>query len=267
MDNKLFKETFSAVYAPEATVTEVLRMTEKKKAGGLGRGVVRAVLIAAIVLALAVSVYAATEITQAIRRQNRKPNHEALTAGDVQTDDEAYFTPTYPSGDSYEKRMHEVRLEVEMYPDAPETVDIFYMLQVSQEYTQIHGYLYHERISVNYSWSTPEGIIDFKQTAGADFDPSEVVDVVWTKPGVAPEVEVTWIAGLKGYLVREEPAQDSIGRTTFHWSDGDYLFRLQVPYEYTDAQLEKLISGIQPMENIRPYLIGMTAEEIEQAMK
>ncbi len=267
MDKKLFKETFSAVYAPEATKAEVLKMTEKKKAAGLGRGVMRAVLVAAIILALAATVYAATEITQAIRRQNRQPNPDALTAGDVQTDDQAYFTPTYPSGDSYEKRKHEIRLEVEMYPDAPASVDVFYLPRVSQEYSQIHGYLYRDRISVNYSWRTPEGIIDFEQTAGANFDPSQVVDVVWTQPGAAPEVEVTWLAGLKGYLVREAPSQDSSGRTTFHWSDGDHLFRLQVPYGYTDAQLEELIFGIQPVENIRPYLIGMTAEEIEQSLQ
>lgn len=263
MDNKLFKETFSAVHAPDTTIEEVLKMTDKKKSGGFGRGMARAVLIAAIVLALAATVFAAAEI----RNQNRDPNRDAVKAGSVETDDEVWFTPTNTAGNSYERRMHEIYLDVEMYPDAPQSVDVFYLPQVPEDHGQIHGYLYRDRMSVSYSWKAPGEFIDFAQTAGANYDPSEVIDVIWTKQGVEPEVELTEIAGMKGYLVREEPTEDSSGRRTFHWSDGNYLFRLQVPYEYTDAQLEKMVSGVQPVEDVRPYLIGMTAEEKEEALK
>ena len=65
MDKKLFQETFSAVHASNAVISEVLEMTRERKTNGCGA--LRKILIAAVaVMLIATTVFAASAIHNAL---------------------------------------------------------------------------------------------------------------------------------------------------------------------------------------------------------
>lgn len=213
-------------------------------------------LVAAIVAGLAVTAGAAPLI------------RNALLGGKVETDDRAWFTATNPeNGNSYELRQHEITLDVEFDEDAPIKIKTFYIPQIPEGYKQIYGYLYSGSW-VKFTWASEDYTHDitFWQTAGGAAGPDDLLEYVHTVPGDAPKTELRTFAGIQGYLIEEKPVAELHGSWIFYWSDGDYLFRLSMPYEYTDAQIEETITNIYAVEDITPYLIDMTDQEIGEAL-
>ncbi|MBQ3215556.1 MAG: hypothetical protein IJB11_05495, partial [Oscillospiraceae bacterium] len=72
---------------------------------------------------------------------------------------------------------------------------------------------------------------------------------------------------IEGYLVEEPTLGNNYGERKFYWSDGDYLFCLQVPCDFTDAQLEEMVTSVQLVEDIKPYLSTMTEQEIKDIFR
>lgn len=247
MDKKLFQETFSSIHASEALKTEVMNMQQKRS-----RSILRTALIAAAIVVLsATTVLAATQ----------------LGKSRVQTDDYLSYTPTDPSGNSWAVQTHRMYLDMEFGSNAPKSIEVFFLPQVPEDYIQVHGYLYKDSIVAQYFWNAPEeaqGDISFSQWAGGSVDRTALEETLFTEPDApTPEIRQITLAGIAGYGVDVEPVLDEPGQRLFFWSDGQYLFRLQAPGSYTDAQLEALVESVQPVEDIRPWLIEMTEADIQ----
>jgi len=255
MDKQQFRETFSQVHTPEATVREVLNMSSQKKYANHSHRVLRLALIAAIVLVMiAGSVLAADQI-------RKKMGTQDIGGAYLETDGQ---------GNSQQVQPHEVYFEAIIHEDAPDAVTEFYLPQLPEGYTQYHGYLYKDNMIVQYGWKLPEAPgqgFFFSQEAGGVYQLEEAIDIIHTKPGMQPEAGVATIAGIDGYLVRNEPVGNLSGSRIFYWSDGKYVFRLEVPYEYTEQQLAEMVASVQLVEDIRPSLIGMTEKEKDTALK
>ena len=257
MDKQKFQETFSHIHASERILTEVLKMkgTKNRRNGRVLRGVL---IAACLLLLVTATILAAPEI------------YRVLGGGRVVTDEELWETPTDASGNSYSHQRHEIFLDLPIREDAPTSVSRFYLPQIPEDYGQYHGYLYKDAMTVQYRWKAPESYlrdIAFEQMAGGSVNLAECADVVWTNAGEEPDAAFVTLGGIEGYLVNGRPVAGISGGRVFFWTDGDYLFRLQAPYDYTDAQLAALIESVAEVSEIRPYLIGMTDAEKDAALR
>ncbi|MBQ7344778.1 MAG: hypothetical protein IJW45_01790 [Oscillospiraceae bacterium] len=214
-------------------------------------------LVAAVVAGLTVTAVAAPAI------------RNALFGGKVETDDTMWITPTDPAdGSSYEISSHEVTLAVDMDADAPKTIGTYYLPRVPEGMEQVAGHILGDPLgSVTQFWWIQDtvGDIHFVQKAGGSLQPEDLRESVSTSYGTIPEAELRTFAGIQGYLIDALPIGDGlVGDRIFFWSDGQYLFRLEVPYEYTDDQLEEMVASVQPVEDITPHLVTMSQEEMER---
>lgn len=209
----------------------------------------RVALIAAVVAGLAVTAAAAPLIRNALRGAQMK------------TDDSAWFTPTNAStGESQQVQSHDITLEVEFNENAPGSIMTYYITpEIPPEFRQYHGHIYKGAMCAQYGWITEnkDKMIFFEQWAGNAVEPGDLVVNVYTNPGEVPQNGLKTIGGIQGYLVEQPTVGDDPGRRIFCWSDGDYLFRLEVPGDYTDAQLESMVAAVHPVEDITPYLLNM----------
>ena len=254
MDKQKFQETFSHIHASERLKTEVLQMKRKERRNA--RRILRGVLVAACLLAL----IAATIIAAPKLYKNR---------GHVVTDEGLWATPTDADGNSDVMHQHKVYLDFDLRQEAPKRITRFYLPQIPEDYVQYHGYLYKDNMLVQYRWKAPdsyENDIAFYQEAGGSVDLTECVDVVWTEPEKKPETNFSTLGSIDGYLIDSAPVGELSGHRVFYWTDGDYLFRLEAPYSYTDEQLSALVESVQELSHVRPYLIGMTEAEKDAAL-
>lgn len=218
-------------------------------------------LVAAVVAGLAVSAAAAPAI------------RNAIFGAKVEKDKHVWISATDPAdGSSYEMNVYDIRLELEVDENAPDSIEVFYVPEVPEELVQIKGHIHPlegENALTQFWWINEETDSDifFSQQAGGSLTPEDLTEHVSTALGGAPSTKLCTIAEIDGYLIDVRPVGDGIGGDRiFYWSDGQYLFRLEVPYEYSDAQLEELVASVQPVEDIVPYLSTMTQQELEDAI-
>lgn len=244
------EKLFEAIGGLDDTMIAEAETTVKKHTRRIGWKVV---LVAAIIAGLAVSAGAAPLI------------RNALLGGKMETDDTSWFTPTNPvDGSSHEIRQFEITLDVDMDKDAPKEIETFYVPRIPENVPQYLGRIYGNN-SAQYGWyskDSDQGFF-FCQQAGGSIRKEDLDYHMYAVPGDQPMAELRTFAGIEGYLVAAKPVGDEDGDRVFFWSDGDYLFRLEVPYEYTDAQLEEVIASVKPEEDIVRYLRDMTDQEIE----
>ena len=234
----------------------MLAETENTGEGCTRRMGWRVALIAAVVAGLAVTAGVAPLI------------RNALLGGKLETDDTAYFTPTDPTtGESHQEQRHEITLDVAFNEDAPKSIETYYITpEIPEEFKQYHGHIYKDAMCAQYGWIV-EGTdrdIFFEQYAGGIVEPGDLVVSVYTRPGEVPKHGLKTIAGIQGYLIEKPTIESDYGERIFCWSDGDYLFKLQVPCDYSDEELEEMVACVQPVEDITPYLSTMTAGEVEK---
>ncbi|MBE6923944.1 MAG: hypothetical protein E7466_01720 [Ruminococcaceae bacterium] len=216
-------------------------------------------LIAAVVAGLAITAVATPQI------------RNALKGGKLETEDTVWLSPTNPiDGTSYEMRHHEIRLDVEFNEDAPESIENYYIPpEIPDEYTQYLGHIMKDGMFTQFGWIV-EGTdrdICFYQWAGNSVPSEALVVDITTEPDAVPKHGLRTINGIEGYLVEEPTLGNNYGERKFYWSDGDYLFCLQVPCDFTDAQLEEMVTSVQLVEDIKPYLSTMTEQEIKDIFR
>lgn len=206
-------------------------------------------LIAAVVTGLAITAVAAPQI------------YNALKDAKVETDDTVWISATNPAdGSSYEMKNHKVTLEVEFQQNAPRSIESYYMVSgIPDAFAQFMGHIMKNGISTQFGWIVDgtDRDICFYQWAGGSITPETLEFEVTTAPEVVPMHGIKTIAGIQGYLVEVPTLGDNFGEREFYWSDGVYLFCLQVPCDYSDAQLEQMVASIQPVEDITPYLVSV----------
>ena len=253
MDKQLFRETFSAVHASNEVISEVLGMAKERKVIDFGRSGPRKILItAAMVLLIATTVFAASAI------------HNAVVGGSLKKEGVSF---TLMNDSNEELNRYEVWLDVDMNEDAPKNIETYYMPVLADEYQQYFGYVYWQSAAV-YRWTYGEeswgNDVRFWQTAGSAFYADQAIAWVYTLPEETPEAKMVELNGIQGYLVGDS---FGYGSKSFFWSDGDYLFQLDVPDEYTNDDIASLLQSIVTVEDIEPYCVSMTKEEYEKYAK
>ena len=253
MDKQLFRETFSAVHASNEVISEVLGMAKERKVKDFGRSGPRKILIAAaMVLLIATTVFAASAI------------HNAVVGWALKNKGVSF---TLMNDSNEELNRYEVWLDVDMNEDAPKNIETYYMPVLADEYQQYFGYVYWQSAAV-YRWTYGEeswgNDVRFWQTAGGAFYADQAIAWVYTLPEETPEAKMVELNGIQGYLVGDS---FGYGSKSFFWSDGDYLFQLDVPDEYTNDDIASLLQSIVTVEDIEPYCVSMTKEEYEKYAK
>lgn len=242
---------FEAIGGLDDSIIAETETVSRKRSGRIMK---RTLLVAALVAGLAISAGAAPLI------------RNALLGGKLETSTQPVFLATDPAtGKSPELRSHKITLKVEFNEDAPKSIETYYITpDIPVEYKQYRGHIYKDEMCAQFGWIV-EGAgrdIFFSQTAGNAVQPGDLVVSVHTAPGQMPEHGLRTFAGIQGYLVDEPTVEYDYGKREFYWSDGDYLFCLQVPIDYTDAQLEQMVASVRPVEDITPYLSTMTDQEV-----
>ncbi len=249
MDKYEFQDAFSAVRASDTLRQEVINMTETKRKPI--RLTTKILIAAAIIALLATTAVAAPTVIAAIKGSRT----EYLHSNTGRQDD-------WPNADQNDDT-YNVYLNIELNPDAPDDVLVHYLPDIPAEYTQYHGF--QSDIERLYAWCTDENAgwdlvhedeIIFVQWPGGLFNDRKEQGIDWicwiTVPeGTKPVEKIVELGGISGYLVE---TTYGFGSRIFFWSDGDYVFKLEVPDEYTDQQLAALIESVHIVENIDPYI-------------
>ena len=155
--------------------------------------------------------------------------------------------------------------------DAPSEVVDFYVPHLSNEYRLDMGMIYDGLdngpiglTGFHFKSLNGEKGITFSQYADLHDDIRDnkiSVPMGITTDGKEPTVTEAVYGGMMGYLVSESMN----GATYFVWCDGNYVYELMI---YTSTTvLDELVESVKYVENIRPYLVGMTEEEIDASLK
>lgn len=251
LNEKNFREAFEPLHASDELAKEVLKMTQQNE-NRSPRWVLRTAMVAALVAMLATTVYAAPMIINAI-------------FGEV-TGVEEFFTPTSPSGESEIKTGYEITLEMNLNENAPEVIETFYMPDMPEEYIHSFGYAYagydfDNLGKVTYGWDTQTGekmAVMLDQMSAEGFFHNRVISV-HTQMAEGPQMEQTVLGGVEGFLV-----QTPDDWSWFIWSNGDYVFRLAVRAGITLDQMEQIVTSVQAVDDVTPYLISMTEDELDK---
>lgn len=243
MDKKEFQDTFSAVRASNSLRLEVMNMTKKK------RSILPKLLIAAAIIALLCTTALAS---QAIIG--------SFTHGDlVEGGGENLGTlpPEHGPKDTYE-----LYLDFEANPDAPENIETFYMIAPGEDFVLQEGHTdtWYDGEAPSrpsdfavYRWQQEDADswILFQQGITGRHDSDVPWQTVFVEEGQEPQVLETELGGVKGYLIeqyRELPTR------VFLWTDGDYMFQLEVPGNFADDQIASLLKGMTAVADISPYI-------------
>ncbi len=241
MDNRLFHDTFCQVRASDDLRLEVLEMTEKSEKQP-SRLLPKVLLVAAIIALLTTTAFAASAI------------FHALKGGDTEFISGGWYAPT---GSPYNKGpydAYEVYIDIEIDPDAPKTIEMCYMPEMRDNYVPYFG---AELNGVNqFGWTNGlrnyDDEILFFQFAGGMIDLNDPVACLHIPAGENPKTTLTDLEGISGYLV-EDPM--FYGRRWFYWTDGQYVFQLAVPDEYSEEQLTEIVKSVHYVPSIEPYLV------------
>ena len=252
MNKQEIQGAFSKIHVSDGLVEEVLSMKNEKKQICFSGQLARVAVIAAVIATLlATTAFAANTI------------YNALRGASTSTDGAVAVEPTGGNGGSY--NYHKIRVDVDMNVNAPRSIEKYYLPQLDSGYVQYFGFVYKDRMSAYYAWTYGEenweDEVRLWQHAGGNYDPSEVITVVHSKPGEPPETKMVELAGIQGYL-----AEDVFlyGTRHFIWSDGDYIFDLEVPDEYSDEDIAAVLESMTEVKDILPYCVSMTAEDREE---
>ena len=246
MNKQELKAAFSKIHASDDLVKEVLAMKKEHKTVKFGRKLFMAAVVAAL---LATAVLATPSA------------FNALSGGSIDTDGTLYVGPT-GADDEGPWNSYDVYVDVDMNPNAPKSIETYCMPTLGSGYVPYEGAVYKNQSASYFSWTNGEknfeDWVEFYQIAGGNYDPQESYASVRTEPGVTPETKLVELAGIQGYLV-EDLARN--GCREFLWSDGNYLFHLIVPDEYTDEDITKVLESVVEVEDILPYCVSMTEED------
>lgn len=251
MNKELFHQTYSQIRASDPLKKEVLNLKQRKHSR---KGLRTALIAAALVMLFTTTALAAAH----------------LGRSQVETDDYLSYTPTDANGDSFAVQTHRVSVDLQPDPNAPTSITAFYLPELPEGYTQYHGFLYKDNVVVQYRWKEADGFsrdISLTQWAGGLDEESVTHYTIYTAPDAPTPIlrEVTW-GGLTGLTVDSQNVAGLRGERIFFWTDGSYVFHLTAPVDFSDEQMDHLLSSIREVENIRPWLIGMSEAQITSVL-
>lgn len=226
-------------------------MEDKAKKRPCSR-ILRNVLVAAVVIAmLAVTAVAAPAV------------YEGIT-GAWHTEEWVFYSPTDAYGNSPVHKLQYYDINIQVDQDAPEEIETYYLPQMSEEYELFFGNLYggievRRRMRMHCAWSDEEAInsVAFCQTSKYSLDRSKESVPLY---GDASEVYQTELGGVEGLLILTPEATGDFQKY-FFWTDGEYLFEMRFAWHITEEEMDRIISSVHVVEDIRPYMISSESEE------
>ena len=252
-----FQNAFSSIHASEDTLLEVLSMTNERKHSNRW---IRITIAAAIIACLLTTTALAAPIIYERVIGNGEVNATVTSSWYAET-------PSDPNGNSVTGTNYQIKLDVAMHENPPTEIETYYMPQLPAQYSQQFGYAYaglnHDQLdTILCYWGASEetASIHFSQSSAHAYEMDGMGFNLFLKDGHEPLLDPVKLGNVDGYLI-EAPDDPYDGVKYFCWSDGDYVFYLRFPITFTEEQMSDIIATVQPVEEIRPYLITMTDEE------
>ena len=180
-------------------------------------------------------------------------------------------TPTR-DGVSHSGQKHNVSFRLPLNEGAPELIEQYYFPNVPEMYEQSFGMAYDGQkrdrlMKLDFFWDVPNGQkkgIRFSQKSVATLEDSEIHKVLITPPGTKPELIEVTLGGVDGLLLADHPMPGKADYQYFYWSDGNYVFSMWFPLDFTEEQMGEMIASVREVEDIRPYLISMEEKDIKE---
>jgi len=176
---------------------------------------------------------------------------------------------TDENGISVSGNLYTFYVNIPLEQGAPATVEEFYLPQVPEGYSQFYGVLHGGLHTPYFVWKTQEDkTITFEQVADLDYGEDTIPDGMVNYPvsilvdSGEPFMTKATYGGMEGTFIPDSMK----GRNYFFWSDGRYAYQLYVSDGFTDEELHELVGSVRRVEDIRPYLISMTEEEIDASL-
>ena len=184
-------------------------------------------------------------------------------------DDVAFATDD--NGVSPSGKQYTFYLDFILDESAPSEVVSFYLPQMSRDYTLDMGHIYDGEDNgpiglTTFHWKSLKGEKGITFFQYADLHDGICDDKISVPIGIVteygePKISEAVYGGMNGYLVSGSLS----GEVYFVWSDGIYVYQLML---YTsELMLDELVVSVKQVEDIRPYLVGMTDEDIEASLK
>lgn len=161
----------------------------------------------------------------------------------------------------------DVTPEVDIPADAPETIETFYVpLYLAEHWEAVPREQNREtpaaRSDTWLQWQSADGdVVSFWQTACPGYEGQYPYDTVPTGYEDDYEIGEVQYGGLNLWCITVRPSQAETaegaetleGFRKFYWSDGQYLFMLETPYDMGDGVLEQIFASVAPVEDLTPY--------------
>lgn len=226
-------------------VNESLLAETEQRMHGVRRNLRWMALVPAAVIALAISVAAATGLISVPIIDSKITEEE--TVSPIVFVDGSGIVEGGVMG-------YNVYMEVDAKENAPETVESVYTLNIPVRQDQVTYSYYQDSTEYQSGWflSTYKLIQLNQYTFGmAERNFGEnYVDRLWSMPKNAQvKSEIVNLAGIEMLRVTI-PAEgmdrliNADGETRLYWSDGEYIMRLEYPSELTDEEIVAMLSTL-----------------------
>lgn len=252
--------------AVENVRTLTLRKIEQSETKRhLMRRPLRTVLLAAAALALLVSsVFAAPLLWNAITGIEAEQNARPVLYFDENTVIvEGGYIDIVP--------------EITPNPNAPEQIQTYYVPAQAASWTA-EPFVYTSPslpdLSKGYygEWTLPDGTqVMLRQCVVSLYSPGAGFDEVAVGYDSRYTIEQRDYDHISAQCVVVPPSQalegkEDPGRKKLYWSDGDYLFTLEVSYSMSDEALAEIMNSLHPVDEILPYL-NLVYKEVKPSVK
>ncbi len=172
----------------------------------------------------------------------------------------------------------DVTLEMELPADAPSTVETYYVPKLmdhwkAREIITTQEDVPSEETSETYlTWEDSDGnTVIFRQIAAPGYVGQYAIDTVRLGYQSSYQTGVKTIGEYELHTVTVKPSKmekDGIvaeddGTIKLYWSDGAYLFIMEVNYDMSDKLLAEIFASIEQVESLAPYQNLVPAEDVE----
>lgn len=180
------------------------------------------------------------------------------------------------SGESVLGAHADISLDTKLRSNAPATLESFYIpmylaehWQPCTQYRNREDYG-HEVSGLSLRWEKGDGLyLVFTQLAQPGYTgdyPISGIDLGYADTYSVETRNFGWHK-VQAVVVPPSQLEDLVdeGRQKFFWSDGDYIFSMEVNYDMSDALLEEIFQSISKVETVEDYMrieyISPTASE------
>ena len=164
----------------------------------------------------------------------------------------------------------DIYLKVRMLPEAPSEIETFYvpMLPAKQwdpiPLQKTEGSVVSFDIGILLQWQNADGeYVIFEQTAWPADPDGQFSDTLLTGFDASYSVSQTELGGCTVQRIVVEPSEKEEngvcaadpGKQKLYWSDGLYIFSMEVNYSMPDARQTEILESIRPVGDPADYLV------------